>query len=197
RAWVIANFTKSQRLAAYVPGLYNWVIKSNVLAPLVKGVLGFAQDRSLPEVGKTTLRRWIRREKRRGNQHGERRTVYLFCDEFTTYNDVGVGQTAYRLLTALGYEVKLTRHLESGRTYLSKGMLRQAKVIADRKSTRLNSSHVKMTYGVFCLKKKIISRRRCLCGRSLEVAWTPLLVVAYAIAPSSTVCIISGLRVPV
>lgn len=132
RAWVIANFTKSQRLAAYVPGLYNWVIKSNVLAPLVKGVLGFAQDRSLPEVGKTTLRSWIRSEKRRRNQHGERRTVYLFCDEFTTYNDVGVGQTAYRLLTALGYEVKLTRHLESGRTYLSKGMLRQAKVIANR-----------------------------------------------------------------
>src|SRR5690606_41218496 len=27
-------------------------------------------------------------------------------------------------------------------------------VIADRKSTRLNSSHVKISYAVFCLKKK-------------------------------------------
>src|SRR5690606_40925538 len=27
----------------------------------------------------------------------------------------------------------------------------------DRKSTRLNSSHVKISYAVFCLKKKIIS----------------------------------------
>src|SRR5690606_40900667 len=27
----------------------------------------------------------------------------------------------------------------------------------DRKSTRLNSSHVKTSYAVFCLKKKIIS----------------------------------------
>src|SRR5436309_6155896 len=27
---------------------------------------------------------------------------------------------------------------------------------ADRKSTRLNSSHVKISYAVFCLKKKII-----------------------------------------
>src|SRR5690606_39796032 len=29
-------------------------------------------------------------------------------------------------------------------------------VIEDRKSTRLNSSHVKISYAVFCLKKKII-----------------------------------------
>src|SRR5690606_41943933 len=27
-------------------------------------------------------------------------------------------------------------------------------IVADRKSTRLNSSHVKMSYAVFCLKKK-------------------------------------------
>src|SRR5690606_39553610 len=30
--------------------------------------------------------------------------------------------------------------------------------IQDRKSTRLNSSHVKISYAVFCLKKKIIYR---------------------------------------
>src|SRR5690606_16085182 len=29
-----------------------------------------------------------------------------------------------------------------------------AKISADRKSTRLNSSHVKISYAVFCLKKK-------------------------------------------
>src|SRR5690606_39600932 len=28
-------------------------------------------------------------------------------------------------------------------------------IIVDRKSTRLNSSHVKISYAVFCLKKKI------------------------------------------
>src|SRR5690606_41278645 len=30
-----------------------------------------------------------------------------------------------------------------------------AKSLKDRKSTRLNSSHVKISYAVFCLKKKI------------------------------------------
>src|SRR5690606_40449063 len=33
--------------------------------------------------------------------------------------------------------------------------LLEADVALDRKSTRLNSSHVKISYAVFCLKKKI------------------------------------------
>src|SRR5690606_41513208 len=39
-----------------------------------------------------------------------------------------------------------------GRDYLAEV------VVLDRKSTRLNSSHVKISYAVFCLKKKIPSR---------------------------------------
>src|SRR2546430_6625212 len=34
---------------------------------------------------------------------------------------------------------------------------------ADRKSTRLNSSHSQISYAVFCLKKKKITRHRLLC----------------------------------
>lgn len=132
RAWVIANFTKSQQLASVVPGLYNAVIRNKALSSVVKGVLGFAKDRSLPEVGGTTLRSWIAGQRPAAGQLQPKRQVYLFCDEFTNYNDVGIGQTAYRLLTALGYEVKLARHLESGRTYLSKGLVRKAKAIANR-----------------------------------------------------------------
>src|SRR5436309_9230198 len=33
-------------------------------------------------------------------------------------------------------------------------------VVADRKSTRLNSSHVKISYAVFCLKKKKKKRKK-------------------------------------
>src|SRR5436309_10706582 len=32
-------------------------------------------------------------------------------------------------------------------------------VLRDRKSTRLNSSHVKISYAVFCLKKKILNNK--------------------------------------
>src|SRR5690606_41137994 len=39
-----------------------------------------------------------------------------------------------------------------GHNYDSRGGL--LNIAADRKSTRLNSSHVKISYAVFCLKKK-------------------------------------------
>src|SRR5690606_40602355 len=35
----------------------------------------------------------------------------------------------------------------------------QARTASDRKSTRLNSSHVKISYAVFCLKKKKKNRK--------------------------------------
>src|SRR5690606_40996142 len=37
-------------------------------------------------------------------------------------------------------------------------MIQELHVFIDRKSTRLNSSHVKISYAVFCLKKKILTK---------------------------------------
>jgi Fe-S oxidoreductase len=50
--------------------------------------------------------------------------VYLFCDEFTNYNDTEIGIKAIQLLQKLGYEVVIPNHIESGRAWLSKGLLR-------------------------------------------------------------------------
>src|SRR5436309_6202516 len=41
------------------------------------------------------------------------------------------------------------------------GQLRAAPGAEDRKSTRLNSSHVKISYAVFCLKKKKTVETEC------------------------------------
>src|SRR5438874_8438514 len=42
----------------------------------------------------------------------------------------------------------------------------------DRKSTRLNSSHVEISYAVFCLKKKKKSKaRQCVVGPILNAHW--------------------------
>jgi Fe-S oxidoreductase len=60
------------------------------------------------------------------------RVVNLFCDEFTNYNDVEVGQKATELLERLGYTVRIPYHVESGRTYLSKGLVKDAQQIAIR-----------------------------------------------------------------
>ena len=65
--------------------------------------------------------------------------VYFFCDEFTNYNDTEIGIKAILLLEKLGYEVIIPEHEESGRAWLSKGLLRDAKKIANKNISLLNS----------------------------------------------------------
>ncbi len=66
-----------------------------------------------------------------------RKTVYLFADEFTNFNDVEIGIKAIKLLNALGYRVVIPDHEESGRTFLSKGLIRKAKKLANANVSKL------------------------------------------------------------
>ncbi len=126
---LIANFTYSQKLGSWVAPLYNFVVKNDFLSGLVKKIVGFAPKRSLPTVNGTTLSQWV---KTQGPVKDAKRKVYLFSDEFTEYNDAEIGITAYKLLIALGYEVIIPKHVQSGRTYLSKGFVKEAKNIANK-----------------------------------------------------------------
>ncbi len=54
----------------------------------------------------------------------------MFCDEYTNYYDLELGVKSVNLLNALGYKVEMIKHDESGRAYISKGFLNQAKKIA-------------------------------------------------------------------
>jgi Fe-S oxidoreductase len=154
RSWLVANFTRLNKLASLVPGLYNFVFTNSFTSGLAKQLTGFAEERSIPLLHKTTFRSWFaaRKKTRAAEAKADRRRenpaagsgtkatasglpsrkVYLFCDEFTDYNDVEVGQAAVELLEGLGYVVEIPRHLESGRTYLSKGLVRQAQKLAQK-----------------------------------------------------------------
>jgi Fe-S oxidoreductase len=129
RSKLIANFTASAKLGAIAPGLYNFAVKNPVIGKLIKKFSGFAPDRSMPTMYKTTLQSWYRKNAKSGK--GNRR-VYLFNDEFTNYNDTEIGIKAIQLLEKLGYDVIIPQHLESGRTWLSKGLLRKAKEIVNK-----------------------------------------------------------------
>ncbi len=61
----------------------------------------------------------------------DKSTVYLFNDEFTNYQDADIGIKAIQLLDKFGYNVIIPKHLESGRAYLSKGLVKKAKSIAN------------------------------------------------------------------
>lgn len=140
RSRLIANFTKSAQLGALIPGMYNFMVTTPWIANTIKRLSGFAVQRSLPTLHKTTLSNWHKnRLQEAGNavQKGTRK-VYLFCDEFTNYNDTEIGQKAILLLEKLGYGIVIPQHEESGRAWLSKGLIREAKKIANQNIVALS-----------------------------------------------------------
>lgn len=130
RTRMITNFRKLNRLASKVPNLYNWVASTSIF----KNISGIAKKRNMPKLASTTLLHWYNKEKERnfGVDITGSPKVYFFCDEFTNYLDVEIGKKAIRLITKLGYEVVIPEHVESGRTSLSKGLLDEAKIIAEK-----------------------------------------------------------------
>ncbi|SFQ35405.1 FAD-binding and (Fe-S)-binding domain-containing protein [Parafilimonas terrae] len=139
RSRLIANFTKSAKLGALMPGLYNFAVKNKAISSVIKKISGFALKRSLPTVYKTTLRNWYNKRSTGNSQQSTvNGQVYFFCDEFTNYNDTEIGIKAILLLEKLGYEVIMPEHDESGRTWLSKGLIRDAKKIINKNIATLH-----------------------------------------------------------
>src|SRR5690606_37839843 len=58
--------------------------------------------------------------------------VYFFVDEFTECLDTEIGVDALKLLDRLGYKVQIIKHSQSGRAFISKGFLEEAKKCADK-----------------------------------------------------------------
>jgi FAD/FMN-containing dehydrogenase/Fe-S oxidoreductase len=133
RARAIANIGKLNKLGSLVPGMANFFLKNTFSSGALKRTLGIAKARSLPELHPFTLESWIIKNPAQLRAKGEKKgAIYLFIDEFTNYNDVQVGIAAIKLLSALGYEVNYLPHAESGRAYLSKGLLTEVQALAKR-----------------------------------------------------------------
>jgi len=135
RSWLVGNFAKISNLASYVPFLYNVVMGTPAIRRISNAVVGFHPDRTMPLMAKQTLWSWLKSR----TSPVQEKAVYLFVDEFTNFNDAEIGRTTVLLLERLGYEVKTIPHPISGRAYLSKGMLDEARVLA-MQNVRLWSS---------------------------------------------------------
>ncbi|OAB29391.1 hypothetical protein SAMN05444395_11915 [Flavobacterium fryxellicola] len=125
---VFAFNAKLNGLGSIVPRFTNFMVN----LPIVKKSMGIAPQREVPLLARNTFRKWYEKNWNQAPTasfvNGK---VCLFCDEFTNYYDVAVGIDAYELLSTLGYEVILVEHEESGRAFISKGFLEEAKAIAN------------------------------------------------------------------
>ncbi len=128
---LIGHFPKLQRIASYIAPVYNLIINFPGTSLIIKSLMGFSWNRSIPEVYFTSLETWHKRYSKKINQENfSNGFVYLFADEFTNYNEVNLGKKTVLLLNELGYGVKIPNRIISGRSYISKGMLAFAKKLA-------------------------------------------------------------------
>ena len=121
---MIANNATFQKLGSFVPCIYNFFASNKFTASILKKIVGFAPERHIPLIQKG--------QKLTANSQQRTKKVYLFLDEFTSYNEPSLAHTFMLLMNRLGYEVIIPKHVESGRAAISKGCLHQAKRHAEK-----------------------------------------------------------------
>ncbi|WP_430927291.1 FAD-binding and (Fe-S)-binding domain-containing protein [Polaribacter marinivivus] len=129
RSKLFANNAKLNKLGSITPTLANLVLNTT----LAKSAMGVSTKRSVPKLAKQTLNKWYKKKAFGKTEIKQsQKTVYLFNDEFTNFYDVEIGKDAIYLLTKLGYKVNIINHEESARSYISKGFLKEAKIVCDK-----------------------------------------------------------------
>jgi Fe-S oxidoreductase len=122
----VAGLPWFNRLAAPLGGLVTWGQERRAVRWLLEKMAGIDRRRSLPPIHRRHFRRWFARH-RPDAAAGQRGTVLLLADCFTTYNEPGIGRSAVRVLERAGYRVQLADLFCCGRTLISKGFLSTAK----------------------------------------------------------------------
>jgi len=138
RTLLIAYISTINRIGSIAPSIFNFFVSNKLFSSAFKTITGFASKRTIPLLYKVTLRNWIKNNLDTINPAEPKRTVYLFIDEFTNYNDTSTGIAAIKLLTSLGYKVMTTDHNESARTFISKGMVRKARRVIRKNIEKLS-----------------------------------------------------------
>jgi len=123
RSKMFANNVKYNKLGSIAPALTNVLLNTS----LAKAILGVSQKRSIPKLASKTFGKWFATQKKASLS----KKVYIFNDEFTNFYDVEIGKDVVFVLEKLGYEVKIIQHSESGRSFISKGFLKEAKQVCN------------------------------------------------------------------
>ncbi len=128
RTKIFANNVRLNKLGSILPFVTNSILSTKIS----KNILGVAIERSIPKLASKTFYKWYKQnETRLVSKPIKNGDIFLFMDEFTNYYDVNIGIDCIELLTDLGYKVNITNHKESGRSFISKGVLDEAKKITD------------------------------------------------------------------
>ncbi len=141
--WLIGNIDKINRLASFIPSIYNFIVSQKTTSLLLKKILHFAPQRTLPQLSRISLKHELLKIQSKNSQYHT--TIYFLLDEFTNYYDSEIGVKAIKLLHHLGYQIILSKQNSSGRSLLSMGMLKSAKKVAEKNVQNFSSIISKQT----------------------------------------------------
>ena len=128
-----AKSTRYNKIASKYPKFFNVLFQNALSSRLIKSFFGIHNNRSLPIVSRSYPSLCNTSKHINGIDFipNPIKTVYIFVDEFTNYLESGIVIDIEVLLKKLNYKAIYISHLESGRSYLSKGFLKEAKTIAN------------------------------------------------------------------
>lgn len=132
RTRLFAYNNQLNRIGSKFPNFTNVMFSNKFTASLLKKSFGIAPKRKLPLLSNKSLSKMYQTTLNQNFKEKHIKTIYLFNDEFTNYLDTQIGLDALVLLQALNYKVIILNHEESGRAFLSKGLLKQAKEVATK-----------------------------------------------------------------
>lgn len=133
RTKIIAYLPKIQKYLSKISVISNSFLKNKFTGYILKRILKFHPEREIPPLSKINLSLWVKKNHEKLSAKTRKKgSIYLFNDEFTNYLESHTGITAIKFFTRLGYDVKITKTCLSGRTWMSKGLLRTAQKIANK-----------------------------------------------------------------
>ena len=121
---MFANNVKYNKIGSLFPSLTNLVLNTF----LTKFIMGISLKRSVPKLTPKTLKSWYKKQ----THSSSKKIIYVFCDEFTNFYDTEIGKDTVIVLKRLGYNPTFIKHPESGRSFISKGFLKEAKALANK-----------------------------------------------------------------
>jgi len=129
------------RLGSALAPLSNLPLGLRPFRALLDRFVGIDRRRPLPRFERVSLSHWFHHRPSGGdrshsgsvvppyNQNSGSRGVVVFLgDSFTSYTESSIGRAAIELLEMAGWEVQLEDRVCCGRSLISKGLLREAKV---------------------------------------------------------------------
>ena len=142
-ARVLGNARALAKMGSLFAPLSNWIAGSGPARRLGEAWLGIDRRRALP--------RFVHRTFESGApRYDDRCDAVLFSDTFTNYYEPEIGSAALDVLSAAGIRAGVAPHGCCGRPQISKGLLADARALAETNAVALHPHAVAGRKIVFC-----------------------------------------------